>query len=427
MRRRSVQRRGISLIWVAVTSVVLIGLSGLALDTGYVYLVSHQLQNAADAAALAGAQQLKFSPELARQAAVTLGGANKAARVSVTLDRNIANLAEGDVVLGRYDRETDVFTATLQAPNAVKVAARRTDTSSDGPLGLLFGKVSGNDIANIERVAIALNEGGTGSGLIALCTDCECGLELSGSVEVNLEGGAAQVNSTADCALCGNGSFSIDTPAVNMAGGECFAGNSYDVTGGIHEDVPPQPDPLAHLPVPAWDPLVDLGAIDEAGTFLPGYYSQGIHLTGGDVILAPGIYVLDGAGLQIGGNTNFLAENVMVYVMGTGFVDIDGSGTILMTPPDPDTIMYPDADVYEGVTIFQARDNTTESRIIGTGLLTLEGSLYFPNAFLEIGGTGDGFGNQLIAWQIWIHGTGEITINYTGDDPAAGDIIFLVK
>src|SRR5690349_19054629 len=60
-RRRSYRnRRGIALIWFAILGMVLVGLAGLALDTGYVMLTGHQLQNAADAAALAGANSVAF-------------------------------------------------------------------------------------------------------------------------------------------------------------------------------------------------------------------------------------------------------------------------------------------------------------------------------------------------------------------------------
>jgi Flp pilus assembly protein TadG len=48
MRRRV---RGIAVIWLAVTAVVLIGLLGLVIDSGFAYLTASQLQNAADAAA----------------------------------------------------------------------------------------------------------------------------------------------------------------------------------------------------------------------------------------------------------------------------------------------------------------------------------------------------------------------------------------
>ena len=41
-----------------------------------------------------------------------------------------------------------------------------------------------------------------------------------------------------------------------------------------------------------------------------------------------------------------------------------------------------------------------------TSDMNLEGTLYFPNNFLKLGGTGDGFGNQVIAGSLQIQGTG---------------------
>ena len=55
-RRRHHRYRGVALIWVAILALVLILIVGLSLDVAKVSLVAHQLQNAADAAALAGAR-----------------------------------------------------------------------------------------------------------------------------------------------------------------------------------------------------------------------------------------------------------------------------------------------------------------------------------------------------------------------------------
>ena len=54
-RRASSLRRGVALVWVAILAMVLIGMLGMAIDAGVVALARQQLQNAADAAALAGA------------------------------------------------------------------------------------------------------------------------------------------------------------------------------------------------------------------------------------------------------------------------------------------------------------------------------------------------------------------------------------
>jgi hypothetical protein len=237
------------------------------------------------------------------------------------------------------------------------------------------------------------------------------------------------VNSSDPCAACGNGTAYIEAPGMNINGDLCTTPN-VDWPPAVNANTGNSiPDPLAFVPEPSYDGLPDRGAITDSGTFSPGYYSGGIAINGGEnVVLLPGIYILDGAGFQVGGNANFTAEGVMLYIPpGTGHVDIDGTGTIYLTPPDPDLYSYPDVGTYEYISIFQSRENANPSRIIGTGLLDLQGTLYFPQAFLEIGGTGDGFGNQLITWQVWLHGTGDITINYEGSYPSAGNDVFLVE
>src|SRR3954453_6048554 len=104
-------RRGIALIWFAIVGMVMVGLAGLALDTGYVMLTGHQLQNAADAAALAGANMVPFDKVQAVTDAVATAAANKAAQAPVQLN------AASDVIVGTYDRPSATFTAGGTSPN----------------------------------------------------------------------------------------------------------------------------------------------------------------------------------------------------------------------------------------------------------------------------------------------------------------------
>jgi hypothetical protein len=82
---------------------------------------------------------------------------------------------------------------------------------------------------------------------------------------------------------------------------------------------------------------------------------------------------------------------------------------------------------YEGITIFQAPGNCNVAEINGTAELNMVGSLYFPCNKLNLSGTGDGFGNQLIARTIEIAGNGLISIAYDGRNPAFGTDTFLVE
>lgn len=433
------RRRGIALVWVAMMGLMLIGMVGLTLDTAKVWLAGHQLQIAADASALAGALEVRTDPALARTRTVAMAVRNFTFGQGVQLKRNDGNAVDGDIVVGRYDDSTRLLDPTDPFPNAVRVSARRLEDSLGGQLPLLFGPIFGVSQVNVSRSAIAKIGGSTGAGVIALCGDCECALEVTGNVNLNVCEASAvppdcgeaaiQVNSTDPCGTCGNGTPYIDTSDLNLVSDSepCFSGNP-EVSGDINTGEPPIPDPLAFLPPP---PIGASGTVTVGGGQLihsPGDYPAGLIFSGGDVVLNTGIYTLGGVGLDIGGNTIFTAEGVMIYVYDTGVVDLTGTGAILITPLATGT--------YENISIFQARApggdfNETgtcgDSRIIGTGLLDLQGTLYFPCAFLEIGGEGDGFGNQLIAWKMWVHGNAQINIQYSGDLTAPGDKVFLVE
>jgi hypothetical protein len=430
VKEPALQQQGIANIWVVLIIMVLIGFLGISIDMGYLVVVGQQLQIGADASALAGAQQVRTDIAEARLAAVNVGLANWAAGAPIELSSNDGNAADGDIVVGRFDRDTGTFDADATAVNAVKVVARRTDTSLGGSVSLLFGPAFGVDTANMARSAIAMVGGGTGSGLIVLAEDQPCALNVWGSVEANVDDGAVQVNSADNCAACFQGSISLLADEINSVGGICTTGVP-DLPPDQNTGVDPIPDPLAFLPEPTWDPANDLGTVAVTGgetvTLVPGYYSGGISINNGNMTLEPGIYIVDGVGLEVTGSANFLSEGVMIFITGTGHLDLSGGGMLRMTPPDPELYSYPDVDTYEGVTIFQARDNTNPARIIGTSFMDLEGTYYFPSNHVELGGNATKFGNQLIAYTMDIFGNGHLTVNYEGSFPAPGSRVFLVR
>src|SRR5436190_7513931 len=100
MRAHTIHRRGIVNVWVVMTLFMIIAFVGLACDAGWCALVLNQLQAAADASALAGAQKVQSDQTLARSAAHDIAIANKAANLTVKLNLNTANAAGGDIVFG---------------------------------------------------------------------------------------------------------------------------------------------------------------------------------------------------------------------------------------------------------------------------------------------------------------------------------------
>jgi hypothetical protein len=414
---------------------------GLATDVALIVAAGRQLQVAADAASLAAAALVRINLANARQAAIRLAHDNKAAGSPVQLLENAENLADGDIVVGRYNRDARVFTPTLTGCNAVKVVARRIAGSPGGPVSLLFGPVFGVDTINLERSAIAMVGGGTGAGLITLNETEKWTFRLGGNVILDVndvndplsEGAAIQVNSANPDALKFDGiAATLEAGVINVHATEADMPPPEVFDGPVETSQPIIPDPLEGLVEPGEG--INRGPCSITGgsqTLLPGYYPEGISITGGTVELQPGIYVLGGCGLSITGG-DVTGEGVMFYLEEGDkcAVKLTGNG-IFDVKPIPWDPELPDEqqDDYAGILIWQSALNDNPAKIIGTDQFTgLEGTLYFPKARVDIAGTSDSFGiRQLICDSVEISGTGRVIINYDGRRPAPGRKPFLVE
>jgi Flp pilus assembly protein TadG len=133
-----------------------------------IYYVRGELQNAADAGALAGVvlvDPTKAATDQAdaRNEAQKFTGLNKAAGTGVATALNPGNDPNGDIVVGHWDDQTKTFDPNGTPINALKVVARRTRDAANGtvsvgdnPVGMIFGGALVNwPTMNIKRVAIA--------------------------------------------------------------------------------------------------------------------------------------------------------------------------------------------------------------------------------------------------------------------------------
>ncbi len=445
-------RRGIALVWTAIFLLVLIGIVGLSLDWGKGAINVHQLQNAADAAALAGAQFAKFDIDGARWHARAISAENYADNVSVFLRDNPDNEPNLDVVVGYWMRQTRTFTAYDPAnpgpTNAVKVVDHRTEEVPDGPLPLVFGSVFGKPTVRASRRAIAWSVGSTGAGLICLATD-DTGLRVQGDAVIDVENGDVQIDSNSVTAgVSIGGTFTLKADEVNVVGqvDPCDrwmeAGIAGEFSVNTAPDVSRVGDPLENLPAP------DVGAMrldaneisvnGESVTLRPGYYPNGIRMTSGGIHLEPGIYAVGGASklnpeaglILTGGKVD--GVGVMFYITKslTGInarLNIGGNAIF--------DVNAPTEGPYEGISFFQDRANTRDALIIGTAdSFQVDGVLYFPKCGdsargvgLEVGGVGLDLGVQLITWKLYVRGNANVTINYDGENFIRGYRSILVE
>jgi Flp pilus assembly protein TadG len=424
-------RRGIALIWVAVIALAVIGLAGLALDTGYSMWAAHRLQIAADAAALAGASQMSLGADYAQNAAQTISAANKVIGNPVHLVANPANALGGDIVVGRYDSATSQFTATLASPNAVMVTARLTASSPNGPLALNFGPAFGINSINLTRSAIAFSGGGVNAGLVILDGSAPAAFSVVGNANITVSNGAIQVNSDSSSAIQWRGNVNVNATELDVVGGLSTTGNT-TFGGPVNTGAPAVDDPLATLPAPVWNPAADQGAVNLSGNetrnLQPGYYSGGITASGNTALnFAPGIYVLGGAGIGLTGNAALTARGVMIYLTGTAGIQFNGNGNVILTPPDPSLYSFPGADTYAGIAIFQARDNDAADKFTGNSNLNIQGTIYMSKAQVTIVGNASTLGNQVVVGTIHMTGNSSLGINYDGRNALAGHKSWLVQ
>ncbi len=485
------RRKGIALLWVALTVLLFIGFVGLALDTGFVYYTAEQLQGVADGSSLAGARFVKTNIDAARDAAVSLALLNKAGGEAMQLDRNSGNAADGDVVVGRFDRNTQLFSPTTDKPNAVRVIGRRTSGSLTGSLPLIFARSFGVNNSNVSRDAVASMGAGTDAGLIVLNCTRDCSLELNGGATLTVlpcttcdpsqtceDGASIFVNSSSSSAACVPNNATVQTTGMWIRGG--FSGNTGSVTSGpcpwdsgatplIRQNNHtwlPLPDPLGCVvacgvaghgpgicvPEPSTSGLTKLPSPDKNAdqTIEPGWYDNGITRTGGLLKMKPGVYILgdtatNKAIFNFSGNAELCAEGVMIYIKAGGVDITGGTGNKYLDPIDttkpPPTNSFctdtsfsypggidPQYDTPPGILFFQSRSNTNEAKINGSSALHITGVVYFPSNLLRVGGTGFSLGTQVIVDSLLVSGNAEINISYDGRNPGpASSEVFLVE
>jgi len=153
--RRSIlfaQRRGTMTIWAVVSIGMLLAVAAMVVDAAMARSTQADLQNAADAAALAGASGIVFGPDEVRARATEYAEQNSAVGDPV-------QLAPGDIELGDWDPDTGTFTPL--PPNqeieadAVRVRAVRSEARGN-PLELAFARIIGHEEMDVGAEAIAI-------------------------------------------------------------------------------------------------------------------------------------------------------------------------------------------------------------------------------------------------------------------------------
>ena len=149
----------------AIFLIVLLAVAAAAIDIGHALVAKNELQNTADAAALAGTRALGVIYEgmtPAQQQTYQLTSGDRATVVAAVQTTAVANSAAGvpitvnasDIAIGTWNPTTRIHTPTVNQPKAVRVWARR-DASANGPISTFLAGVVGLTSVSVGAVATA--------------------------------------------------------------------------------------------------------------------------------------------------------------------------------------------------------------------------------------------------------------------------------
>lgn len=358
--------RGQTLILVAVMLPVLLGVTGLALDVGTLYNHRRRMQTAADAGALAGANEvwrarlLQVTPSGRAQSGAN-GFTHGAGGVNVTVQHPPTtgfHVGDARYVEVTVQQPAPTYLMKLFGFNEVDVVARAVAGAG----------------ANGENCIYALDESMPGA------------FQANSSANLDASCGII-VNSTSSSAMHLTSSVSVTATNVSVTGDYVTESNAY-VSPTPQTSVPPDPDPLAYIPAPD-----AAGACNHVNwwrdngmhTLNPGIYCGGINLrSNARVHLNPGTYILRGGGLKLESNSQITGTEVMLYnTQGAGYpyrpFEFQSSTQVRLTAPTSGT--------YTGILFFQDRNAGSPSDVNSLQSSTnsyLEGALYFPTQVLFV-------------------------------------------
>ncbi len=337
----------------AIVAPMLIVAAGAGVDASRYFAERSALQEAADAAAIAGARQFFLHAE----------------------DRSIAEAVArqtAENAIGAHAREVDAEVEALaDAPSTtVEVKIRATMKPT------LLSAVAAQGFAiSVDAVAEARG-GGAGTCIIGLDPSARDTVMLNMNAKIHGPRCAVYSNSTSSAGLAAFRDARIDSGLTCTSGG--YAGGSMNFSPVPVTDCPPQADPLADRPEPS------VGACNHTrkqldnftGALYPGVYCGGLVINGAsDVTLNPGVYVIKDGPLEVLRTSKVHGENVGLYFTGrTADLYFQEASDISLSGP----VTGPMA----GVLIWQQNDPRAAKmfEVRSTNVHTLTGTIYLPNS-----------------------------------------------
>ncbi|PWB70146.1 MAG: hypothetical protein C3F07_17615 [Anaerolineales bacterium] len=390
--RKNSSERGQTLIIIAIALIGLLGITGLVIDGGNVFLDRRRAQNAADSAALAAA--------LAR---IRGGGNYTNAALESAAQNGYNNDGVTNTVSVRIPPTSGPHAGDIEYIQVIIVSHVKTYISSVIGRNEFINEVQAVARTKPSETKQLLN----GMALVSLVPDSNCGNNkafwLHGNAALEITGGGVFVNSgNQNCALTqnGNGSLRVNGgQSINVVGGATLEKPQL-LTPSVTIGVTPSNYPPAFF-LPNVDCEGEPAEVSADGTTMsPGEWDEPFPPEG-VTTLEPGVYCL-GDGMKV---TGALAGNGVLFFVKDGNVEITGGAEVKVSAPT-------EGD-NAGLLFYLPMDNNGTIVVNGGAGSSFSGTILAPASPINLKGgpSGLNFLSQIVGYTIEAEGKIVITYN----------------
>jgi Flp pilus assembly protein TadG len=401
-----------SVFMVAFMGIIMLGFLAFAVDVGYFFHMKRMAQSAADAAAVAAAEEDGYSgdsgnAQAVANAAATMNGFN----TSATTNPATVTLAVGNS--GNYSNSGTGNPGTwVQATVSQPISGYFLKAFNHGSSTMTISATAAAGEGQVSPTCICL-EGSTGRDLNmsnnAKITASGCGVTLD-STSTNTLGivGSAELTS-----------LSLGTVATGWNNSSNINNNgsiasSTDIVTGISTGCAPTLPTVPSDSTCSADPFNSVSGGGAQYTVGPGstygttvggntvcYTALTVNGNGDTVTLNPGIYVINGGSLHFESGSNKGGNGVLFYLEGNASVTIDNGANVNLIATTTGT--------YANILIYQDPADTKSLSIQGGSTAVMQGAIYATGASVTLGnGSGTSITADIVAQTLTMNGGGTL-------------------
>ncbi len=397
------------MVLICVALIAIVGMIAVVADFSFMQDQRNMMQTAADSAAMAGAEELKYGDQVA-------AGKADAASNGYTDGQNGITVA--------------VNNPPSTGPNSSNAAYVEAIVTMPEPT--YFLRVLGVSSISVSARAAAY-EGNGPNCIYVMDPTASSAMAVNGNVNIQ-SGCGLLVDSSASNGMAVNGNVTITAPTIGVVGNYTTIGN-VSFTPTPKTGVIAASDPLAYLPEPTVGSCAhtnfslngNTGSSGSPYQLYAGTYCGGIRANGNSWLnFNAGTYVLAGGGMTIKGNAWMTGTGVTFYITtgtgGYGGIALNGNATVNFSAPTSGPLA--------GILFFQDRSVPTgaaASTIAGNSSSTFDGAIYFATTAVTYVGNSSLNGYSIVvADKLVVIGNARVGNNYsslTDGSPIKGTIL----